>query len=96
MPVFLSDQIEQIERRSVKIICPGLSYMDGLKEPNLSAFVDCREFLCKRFYVNNFGSPSNISDLLPKKNLHLYNFRNLLLLMLWLFENSIERIMERR
>ena len=24
LPVFLSDQIEQIQRRSVKIICPGL------------------------------------------------------------------------
>ena len=62
LPVFLSDQIEQIQRRSVKIICPGLSYMDGLKELDLNALVDRREFLCKRFYVNNFGSLSNISD----------------------------------
>ena len=76
LPAFLSDQIEQIQRRSVKIICPGLSYMDGLKELDLTALVDGREFLCKRFYVNNFGSLSNISDLLPKKNVHLYDFRN--------------------
>ena len=41
--------------------------MDGLKELDLTALVDRREFLCKRFYVNNFGSLSNISDLLPKK-----------------------------
>ena len=63
LPVFLSDQIEQIQRRSVKIICPGLSYMDGVKELNISSLVDRREFLCKRFY--NFGSLSNISDLPP-------------------------------
>ena len=49
LPVFLRDQIQQIQRRSVKIICPGLSYMDVLKELNLSALVDRREFLCKRF-----------------------------------------------
>ena len=46
----------------------GLSYMDGLTELKLSALVDRREFLCKRFYVNNFSSSSNISDLLPKRN----------------------------
>ena len=63
LPVFLSDQIEQIQRRSVKIICPGLSYMDtmdGLNELNLSTLVDLREFLCKRFYVSNFGSSNNL------------------------------------
>ena len=76
LPAFLSDEIEQIQRRSVKIICPGLSYTDRLKELDLTALVDRREFLCKRFYVNNFGSLSNISDLLPKKNVHLYDFRN--------------------
>ena len=50
--------------------------MDGVKELNLSTLVNRRELLCKRFYVNNFGSSSNISELLPKKNLHLYDFRN--------------------
>ena len=68
----LNDQIEQIQRRSVKIICPGLSYMDGLKELNLSTLVDRRELLGARFYMNNFSSSSNISDLLPRKKLHLY------------------------
>ena len=48
--------------------------MDGLRELDLFSLVDRREFLCKRFY--NFGSLSNISDLPPKKNLHLYDFRN--------------------
>ena len=76
MPVFLSDQIEQIQRRSVKIICSGLSYMDSLEELNLSTLVDREELLCKRFHENNFGSSSNISDLLAKKNFHSYNFRN--------------------
>ena len=60
LPAFLSDEIEQIQRRSVKIICPGLSYTDGLKKLDLTALVDRREFLCKRFYVNNFGSLRNI------------------------------------
>ena len=76
MAVFLSDQIEQIQRRSVKMISSGLSYIDGLEELNLSTLVDCGELLCKRFHGNNFGSSSNIEDLLPKKNFHSYNFRN--------------------
>ena len=76
LAAFLSDQMEQIQRGSVKMICPGLSYMDGLKELNFSTPVDHREFLCKKFYVNSLSSSSNISDLLPKKTLHLYNFRN--------------------
>ena len=50
--------------------------MGGLKELDLTSLVDRREILCKRFYVNNFGSLSNTSDLLPKKKVHLYDFRN--------------------
>ena len=56
--------------------CPGLSYIDGLEELNLSTLVDRGELLCKRFHENNFGSSSNISGLLAKKNFHSYNFRN--------------------
>jgi hypothetical protein len=76
LPGFLSDQLEQIQRRATRIINPKLSYKDGLNELNLPTLVDRRDFLCKRFYEKNFGSPSNISDLLPIKNSHSYNFRN--------------------
>ena len=64
LSVLLSDQIEQIQRRTVKIIYPNSSYMDGLKELIYITLVDRRELLCKRFCVKNFDSSSNISDLL--------------------------------
>jgi hypothetical protein len=76
LPVFLCDQIEQIQRRALKIIYPDLSYKDGLNELNLPTLVDRRVSLCKRFYENNFGTSSKTSDLLPRKNSYSYNLRN--------------------
>jgi hypothetical protein len=64
LPVFLCDQIEQIQRRALKIIYPDLSYKDGLNELNLPTLVDRRVSLCKRFYENNFGTSSKTSDLM--------------------------------
>ena len=76
LPVFLCDQIEQIQRRALKIIYPDLSYKDGLNELNLPTLVDRRVSLCKRFYENNFGTSSKTSDLLPRKKSYSYNLRN--------------------
>ena len=78
LPVFHSDQIEQIKQRSVKIICPALSYKDGLKELNLSTVItsivgsSCvKDFMITTLVLQVIF----LSHLLPTKYLHSYSFR---------------------
>ena len=78
LPVFLSDQIEQIKQWSVKIICPALSYKDGLKELNLSTVLtsivgsSCvKDFMITTLVLQVIF----LSHLLPTKYLHSYNFK---------------------
>ena len=76
LPLFLSDQVEHIQRRAVKIICPYLSYSESLEELELPTLVERRESLCRSFYKNNRDTSSKCFDLLPKPVQHHYNFRN--------------------
>ena len=49
LPGFLSDQLEQIQRRVIRIINPNLSCKDGLNELNLPTLADRRDFCVKDF-----------------------------------------------
>ena len=46
LPIYLSDNIEMIQNRAVKAICPGMSYVDILKHINLSTLKEIRDYLC--------------------------------------------------
>jgi hypothetical protein len=76
LPSFLSVQVEHIQRRATKVICPSLSYSQSLTELELPTLFDWRESLCKCFYRNNLNTTSKLFDLLPKPVHHQYNFRN--------------------
>ena len=76
--MFLRDQIEQIKQRSVKIICPVLSYKDVLKELNLSTVLTSNvgSSCVKDFMITTLVlQVIFLSHLLPTKYLHSYNFR---------------------
>ena len=78
LPKFLSDQIEHIQTRALKIILPNMSYHDSLTDPlKLPTLVERKESLCKRFYKNNYRDAlSKIFELLPKPLNHEINLRN--------------------
>ena len=71
----LRDDVEDIQRRAIRIIYPHLSYSQGLQELNLSTLFDRRQSLCRSFYKSNLASNSKIKDLIPKPVGHKYNFR---------------------
>jgi hypothetical protein len=76
LPSFQSDQVEHIQRRATKVICPSLSYSQSLTEFELPTLFNRRESLCKSFYWSNLNTTSKLFDLLPNPLHHQYNFRN--------------------
>ena len=71
----LRDDVEDIQRRAIRIIYPHLSYCQGLQDLNLPTLFDRRQSLCRSFYKSNLASNSKINDLIPKPVGHKYNFR---------------------
>ena len=76
LPRKLSDQLEQIQRRALRIIVPHLSYTNGLNELDLTTLEERRESLCKSFYKSNLNTASKLCSLLPDPVDHYYNLRN--------------------
>ena len=56
LPVYLSDNIEMIQKRSMMAIFPGMSYDDILTQINLSTLKDRRNYLCKKYFINYASS----------------------------------------
>ena len=49
LPLYLSDSIERVQRRALRIIFPGVQYGDALRMANIQSLQDRRLFMCKRF-----------------------------------------------
>ena len=64
IPAYLSNDIERIQRRALKIIHPSLSYNEALVVCNMSTLHLRREQLCRTFFKNKVvPRPSPLSDL---------------------------------
>ncbi len=73
----LSDQIEHIQKRALKIILPNQSYHESLNTMKLPTLTERRESLCMRFYKkNNNDTSSKLFELLPKPIYHEHNLRH--------------------
>ena len=69
LPVYLSDNIEMIQKRAVRAIFPGMSYDDILTQINLSTLIDRRDNLCKKYVVNMQARSHKVNCLLPEKGM---------------------------
>ena len=67
LPVFLSDNIEMIQKRAVRAIFPSMSYDDILTQINLSTLKDRRDYLCKKYFINMQARSHKVNCLLPEK-----------------------------
>ena len=76
LPIYLSDNIEMIQKRAVRAIFPGMSYVDILNHINLSTLKERRDYLCKKYFINMQARSHKINCLLPKKRLVDYNLRH--------------------
>ena len=76
LPLKLRDQLEQVQRRAVKIILPSFSYVEGLVELNIDTLFERREFLCRKFYKSVLKQENRIHDLLPNPLKKSYSLRH--------------------
>ena len=67
LPIYLSDNIEMIQKRAVRAIFPGMSYDDILTHINLSTLKDRRDYICKKYFINMQARSHKVNCLLPDK-----------------------------
>ena len=73
LPKFLTDELEHIQKRALKIIVLHLSYSKSLIDLKLPTLEEKRELLCRSFYKNNYSDTSSkIFHLLPEPLDHQY------------------------
>ena len=71
----LNNQLEDIQRRSLRIIYPQMSYKDSITQFDLPTLYDRRELLCESFYKNATRPDSKLFNLLPEPAPSHYNLR---------------------
>ena len=75
LPEYLIYKIEQIQKRAMKIIHPGLSYQTALEKCSLSTLSERRKSLCVNFFHKIEQPNDKIHHLLPDKRDHKYGLR---------------------
>ena len=78
LPNYLSDQIERVQKRALRIVYPELSYREALAEANLMSLFDRREYLCTTLFNQIIESDGQhkLAGLLPVPNNTRYNLKN--------------------
>ena len=71
----LKDQLEDTQRRALRIIYPQMSYNDSLKELSLPTLNERLELLCLKFYKNAAHPDSKLYNLLHEPTTKNYNLR---------------------
>ena len=71
LPIYLSDNINMVQKRPVRAIFPGMSYDDILlNHINLSTLKDRRrDYICKKYFINMQARSHKVNCLLPEKNM---------------------------
>ena len=64
-----------IQKRAVKAICPGMSYVDVLNHINVTTLKERRDYLCKKYFMNMQASSNKVNCLLPEKRHVDYDLR---------------------
>lgn len=77
LPEYLSDDLERIQRRALRIISPDLSYSKALETHGLQTLRERREMLTTKLFNNIVKDPRhNLHKLLPERRTHVYDLRN--------------------
>ena len=63
---YLSDQIESIQKRALKIVFPSLCYEDALKKSGLILLRQRREDACITFLKRSYSSSDLLRNLVPR------------------------------
>ena len=70
LPEYLSEELEKIQRRALRIIFPDLGYQEALKECNITTLHQRRQWLTERLFNEiKDNSLHKLHGLLPPRNL---------------------------
>ena len=76
LPEYLSEELEKIQRRALRIIFPDLGYQEALKECNLATLLQRRQWLTERLFIEiKDNSLHKLHGLLPPRNLSTVTLR---------------------
>ena len=79
LPAYLSDQIERVQKRVLRILFPAVSYSNALEEAGLKTLFNRRGDICSTLFnqIVESDGQHKLADLLPMRNDNeRYNFRN--------------------
>ena len=75
LPVYLSNQAEQIQKRVLRIIFPSLTYDQAMLTANLPSLHDRRSTLCNRLFHHMLDPSHKLNSLVPPHRVHECNLR---------------------
>ena len=75
LPVYLSNQIEQIQKRAFRIIFPSLTYDQAMLNTNISSLHDRRRTLCERLFRKMLDPTHKLHPLVPARRDNHHNLR---------------------
>ena len=77
-PEYLKEEIERVQKRALRVICPHLSYRAALLETGILSLTQRRKILCKSYFGKLLHPEHKLNELIPKKRefLRSYNLRN--------------------
>ena len=70
LPEYLSEQLESIKRRTLRIIYPKMDYYNAITITDLTTLIRCRSFLCKHFLTKLYNPPNKLDSLIPPYTEH--------------------------
>ena len=76
-PLYLSNQIEQIQKRALQIIYPSFTYNQAMLTANFPSLYNRRSTLCERFFHRMFDPGHKLNSLVPALSLRV-NEHNLI------------------
>ena len=75
LPIYLSENIEMVEKRAMRAIFPEMGYVDILNHIGVCTLNERRDYLCKMYFTNIQSSAHKVNHLLPEKRQVDYDIR---------------------
>ena len=77
LPAYLSQELERIQKRAMRIICPGIEYQQALELTSLTTVAEHHHNICTRTFKCIMSDPNHkLRKLLPPVHKSNYNLRH--------------------
>ena len=77
LPAYLSQELERVQKRAMRIICPGIEYQQALALMSLPTVAEHHHNICTRTFESIMSDPNHkLRKLLPPPYKSNYNLRH--------------------